>query len=206
MDINLSTVINKFGLIAVLSVAAVGCHTQYKGSRAVGLDGGSAKMRAYHQFKEQLHQQRSADQDQEPDKEKRTQPVGFETDVLLERWITIGPQSACFVHDLANQQQSSIPLLHLHGQPVSGRFVQSTLRDSLEYINRIIFSSEGAISILDIGPAVRWVVFCTVLDRQADDNVSSGQEDVWVESADGSGHTNLTAKRFINLQPMWVAG
>lgn len=58
----------------VLSLAVVGCHIQYKGPRAVDLDGGSVEMRAYRQFKEQLHQKRAVAQDQGLDKEKRTQP------------------------------------------------------------------------------------------------------------------------------------
>jgi len=71
---HLDTLINKFGLIVVLSLAVVGCHMQYKGPRAVDLDGGSAKMKACRQFKEQLHQKRAAAQGQELDKETRTQP------------------------------------------------------------------------------------------------------------------------------------
>lgn len=48
------------------------------------------------------------------------------------------------------------------------------------------------------------IVFCTVVDPQADNQIRPAQADVWIMSTDGRSRTNLTSDLFANLQPVWA--
>lgn len=48
------------------------------------------------------------------------------------------------------------------------------------------------------------IVFCTIIDPDSDLQEGTPlQSDIWLVNVDGSGRTNLTRSRFVNLQPSW---
>lgn len=72
----------------------------------------------------------------------------------------------------------------------------------------IAASSNAAVITPDWSPDGRHLVFCTVVDPQADEeSASPAQADVWMIASDGTSRTNLTqSTQFVNLQPVWSPG
>ena len=64
-------------------------------------------------------------------------------------------------------------------------------------------SANAAVITPDWSPDGRHIVFCTVIDPDADDASGPQSADVWIVNADGSGRARLTDGRFSNLQPAW---
>ena len=62
----------------------------------------------------------------------------------------------------------------------------------------------SAVITPDWSPDGKHLVFCTVIEPNADDDEALVQQaDVWIVTADGSDRANLTHSRFVNLQPVW---
>lgn len=68
----------------------------------------------------------------------------------------------------------------------------------------IAWSSEYACITPSWSPDGKAVVFCTVLNPEADtQGERPADSDVWIAKADGSSRTKMTRGRFANLQPVW---
>ena len=68
----------------------------------------------------------------------------------------------------------------------------------------VLWSSEFACITPSWSPDGKAVVFCTVLNPDADtQGERPAESDVWIAKADGSGRTKMTRGRFANLQPVW---
>lgn len=68
----------------------------------------------------------------------------------------------------------------------------------------VVWSSEFACITPSWSPDGKAVVFCTVMNPDADTQGDRpAQSDVWIAKADGSGRTKMTRGRFANLQPVW---
>jgi len=68
----------------------------------------------------------------------------------------------------------------------------------------IVWSSDYACITPSWSPDGKAVVFCTVMNPDADTQGDKPAEsDVWIARADGSGRTRMTGGRFANLQPVW---
>jgi Tol biopolymer transport system component len=70
-------------------------------------------------------------------------------------------------------------------------------------MTEIAASTNAAVITPDWSPDGKQIVFCTVIDPGADDQIRPTQADVWVMNADGTGRARLTNGRFANLQPAW---
>ncbi|NBC10219.1 MAG: hypothetical protein GVY24_00605 [Planctomycetes bacterium] len=66
-------------------------------------------------------------------------------------------------------------------------------------------SANAAVITPSWDPSGDHIVFCTVLEPGADEQVRPSQADIWVVRADGSGRSRLTQGRHRNLQPTWAA-
>lgn len=66
-------------------------------------------------------------------------------------------------------------------------------------------SANAAVITPSWDPSGEHLVFCTVLEPGADEQVRPGRADIWVVRADGSGRSRLTQGRHRNLQPTWAA-
>ena len=55
-------------------------------------------------------------------------------------------------------------------------------------------------------PDGKSIVFCTIVNPESDlhEDVPL-QSDIWVIGTDGTGRTNLTRRRFANVQPVWAS-
>ncbi|MCC6681724.1 MAG: PD40 domain-containing protein [Phycisphaeraceae bacterium] len=69
----------------------------------------------------------------------------------------------------------------------------------------IAVSANAAVITPDWSPDGNQVVFCTVIDPQADASASATRADLWVTSSDGTGRMKLTSGKFTNIQPAWSA-
>lgn len=68
----------------------------------------------------------------------------------------------------------------------------------------IVWSSAYACITPSWSPDGKAVVFCTVMNPEADTQGDRpAQSDVWIAKADGSGRTKMTRGKFANLQPVW---
>jgi len=67
----------------------------------------------------------------------------------------------------------------------------------------IAVSANAAVITPEWSPDGRQVVFCTVIDPEADQGSGPAQADLWVTAADGTGRVKLTSGRYANLQPSW---
>jgi TolB protein len=68
----------------------------------------------------------------------------------------------------------------------------------------IAASSNAAAITPDWSPDGKQVVFCTVIDPDADDNTGPRQADIWLVNADGTNRVRLTMGTFANIQPNWA--
>lgn len=69
----------------------------------------------------------------------------------------------------------------------------------------IAVSANAAVITPDWSPDGRQVVFCTVIEPEADVNSSPTRADLWITAADGTGRVKLTSGDYANLQPSWTA-
>lgn len=67
----------------------------------------------------------------------------------------------------------------------------------------IAVSANAAVITPEWSPDGRQVVFCTVIDPEADLGSGPTQADLWVTASDGTGRVKLTSGRYANLQPSW---
>lgn len=67
----------------------------------------------------------------------------------------------------------------------------------------IAASSNAAAITPDWSPDGKQVVFCTVIDPDADD-AGPQQADIWLINADGTNRVRLTMGQFMNVQPNWA--
>jgi len=81
---------------------------------------------------------------------------------------------------------------------------------TVDYVNgegtrptEIAASSNAAAITPSWSPDGKHIVFCTVLDPNADDQNRPKKADVWIVGADGTSRANLTRSEFTNLQPVW---
>jgi TolB protein len=72
-------------------------------------------------------------------------------------------------------------------------------------MTEIAASSNAAVITPEWSPDGSRIVFCTVIDPGADEQLRPGQADLWVMNADGTGRVRLTNGQFANLQPTWSA-
>ncbi len=68
----------------------------------------------------------------------------------------------------------------------------------------IAASSNAAAITPDWSPDGKQIVFCTVIDPDADDQGGPEQADVWLVNADGTNRVRLTMGAFANIQPNWA--
>lgn len=67
----------------------------------------------------------------------------------------------------------------------------------------IVWSPDYACITPSWSPSGKAVVFCTVMNPDADTHGRPAESDVWISRVNGSGRTRLTRGRFANLQPVW---
>ncbi len=67
----------------------------------------------------------------------------------------------------------------------------------------IAVSANAAVITPDWSPDGEHVVFCTVIDPDADVSSGTAQADLWMVKANGEGRVRLTSGPFANLQPAW---
>lgn len=68
----------------------------------------------------------------------------------------------------------------------------------------IAASTNAAAITPDWSPDGRQIVFCTVIDPDAEDQSGTPQADIWLINADGTNRVRLTMGRFSNIQPIWA--
>ncbi len=68
----------------------------------------------------------------------------------------------------------------------------------------IAASTNAAAITPDWSPDGRQIVFCTVIDPDAQQKPGPPQADLWLVNADGSNRVRLTMGQFANLQPSWA--
>ena len=68
----------------------------------------------------------------------------------------------------------------------------------------IAASTNAAAITPDWSPDGKQVVFCTVIDPDAEEKAGPPQADLWLVNLDGSNRVRLTMGRFANLQPTWA--
>ena len=69
----------------------------------------------------------------------------------------------------------------------------------------MVSAANAAAIAPNFSPDGKHIVFCTVIDPQADDNTRLTKADVWVMNADGTGKARVTSGPFAHLQPTWSA-
>ncbi len=68
----------------------------------------------------------------------------------------------------------------------------------------IAASSNAAAITPDWSPDGKQVVFCTVIDPDAEDSLGPHQADIWLVNTDGTNRVRLTMGRFANILPNWA--
>ncbi len=68
----------------------------------------------------------------------------------------------------------------------------------------IAASSNAAAITPDWSPDGKQVVFCTVIDPDAEESEGPLQADIWLVNTNGSNRIRLTMGRFANIQPNWA--
>jgi len=69
----------------------------------------------------------------------------------------------------------------------------------------IAASSNAAAITPDWSPDGKQIVFCTVIDPDADDSDGPQQADLWLVNTNGTNRVRLTMGRFANIQPNWAS-
>ncbi len=73
------------------------------------------------------------------------------------------------------------------------------------YPTEITASSNAAAITPDWSPDGKQIVFCTVIDPDADGSDGPLQADLWLVNTNGSNRVRLTMGRFANIQPNWAS-
>jgi Tol biopolymer transport system component len=72
------------------------------------------------------------------------------------------------------------------------------------YPTEIAASSNAAAITPDWSPDGKQIVFCTVIDPDADGSTGPLQADLWLVNTDGTNRVRLTMGHFANIQPNWA--
>jgi TolB protein len=72
------------------------------------------------------------------------------------------------------------------------------------YPTEIAASSNAAAITPDWSPDGKQIVFCTVIDPDADGSDGPLQADLWLVNTDGTNRVRLTMGQFANIQPNWA--
>lgn len=68
----------------------------------------------------------------------------------------------------------------------------------------IAASTNAAAITPDWSPDGKQIVFCTVIDPDAQERTGPPQADIWLVNGDGTNRVRLTMGRFANIQPTWA--
>ncbi len=68
----------------------------------------------------------------------------------------------------------------------------------------IAASTNAAAITPDWSPDGKQIVFCTVIDPDAQDRTGPPQADIWLVNAEGTNRVRLTMGQFANIQPVWA--